>query len=251
MYEDFAPIYDALIDVDYDAWVDGYERLFTAYGKKPCMVLDLACGSGEVAIRLSARGYDMTAIDLSPDMLNLAREKAAEKELDILFLEQDMTSFELYGTVDAVVSSLDSINYLLSEEEVSETFHWVNNYLMDGGLFIFDINSPYKLQHVLGNQTYVYEEEGIFYTWENEYDEEEEICSFYLNIFREEEDGRYTRITEEQAEKVYSVETLHRLLEENSMTVEAVLGEDMKTAPTPESERIFFVARAHNHNKEE
>ncbi len=251
MYEDFAPLYDALIDVDYDAWTDGYERIFKEFGKKPEMVLDLACGSGEITTRLACRGYDMIGVDISPDMLYLAREKAMEEGLDILYLEQDMTSFELYGTVDATVSSLDSINYLLSEEDVSKTFHWVNNYMMDGGLIIFDINSPYKLRTILGNETYVNEEEGIFYTWENEYDEESETCSFYLNIFRENEDGTYDRLTEEQSEKVYEESTIRRLLTENSFEVVAVFGEDMKTPPTPTSERLFFVARAHNHNKEE
>ena len=249
MYEDFAFVYDRLMDVDYTAFADGYESIFRRFDANPHMILDLGCGTGTLTSIMASRGYEMIGVEGSPEMLSVAREKAEAAGQDILYLCQDMTGFELYGTVDAAYSSLDSLNYLLTDEAVAQTFHWMNNYLMDGGLFIFDLNSPYKLEHILGNNTFVNEEDGIFYTWENEYDAESGICTFLLNLFCEEKDGSYTRIVEEQAERAYTVEEMKTLLEESGMELLTVCGGDMKSAPAETEERLFFVARAHNHNK--
>lgn len=249
MYEDFAFVYDRLMDVDYTAFADGYENIFRRFGAHPHMVLDLGCGTGSLTSIMASRGYEMIGVEGSPEMLSVAREKAEESGQDILYLCQDMTEFELYGTVDAAYSSLDSLNYLLTEDAMRQTFHWVNNYLMDEGLFLFDLNSPYKLKTILGNNTFVTEEDGIFYTWENEYDEERKICTFLLNLFCEEPDGAYSRIVEEQAERAYTPEEIKALLEESGMELLAVYGADFASAPTATEERLFFVAKAHNHNK--
>ena len=251
MYEDFAFVYDRLMDADYVAFADGYEDIFRRFGTLPHMILDLACGTGTLTVLMAERGYEMIGVEASPEMLSIAREKAEAAGQDILFLCQNMTEFELYGTVDAVYSSLDSVNYLLTEEEVLSAFRWVNNYLLDGALFIFDLNSPYKLQTVLGNNTFVTEENGIFYTWENECDRESGITTFFLNLFCEEEDGAYTRITEEQTERAYSPEEIKVLLEKSGMELLAVYGADMRSEPTHTEERLFFVARAHNRNRAE
>ena len=250
MYEDFAFVYDRLMDADYTAFADAYEKIFRRFGASPHMVLDLACGTGTLTSLMAGRGYEMIGVESSPEMLSVAREKAEAAGQDILFLCQDMTEFELYGTVDAAYSSFDSINYLLSEEEVISTFCWVNNYLMDEGLFIFDLNSPYKLETVLGNNTFVSEEDGIFYTWENEYDKESKTCTFFLNLFCEEEGGSYSRIVEEQQERAYTIEEIKALLEKSGMELLAVYGSDMQSQVKDTEERLFFVARAHNKNKE-
>lgn len=249
MYEDFAFVYDRLMDADYTAFADGYEAIFRRFGMNPHMVLDLGCGTGTLTAMMAKRGYEMIGVEGSPEMLSVAREKAEEAGEDILYLCQDMTEFELYGTVDAAYSSLDSINYLLSEEDVIKTFRWVNNYLLDGALFIFDLNSPYKLKEILGNNTFVNEEDGIFYTWENEYDEESKKCTFYLNLFCEEPGGTYSRMVEEQQERAYTEEEIRRLLEASGMELLAVYGKDFASAPAECEERLIFVAKAHNHNK--
>ncbi len=250
MYEDFASVYDCLMDVSYEAFADGYERIFKEYGKTPEMLVDLGCGSGTLTTLMAKRGYEMIGVDASAEMLMLAREKAEDEGVSILYLQQDMSSFELYGTVDGAYSSLDSVNYL-KKDEVDALFHWVNNYLMDDALFIFDINTPYKLQTVLGNHTFALEAEDVFCAWENEYHEEEKCTDFILNFFTEEENGLYSRHTETQTEWVHTVPEICELLRKNGLTVEKMLGDDMESAPNEASERVFFVAKAHNQNKED
>ena len=159
MYNEFAYVYDRLIDdVDYKSWVDYYLKIFKRYGLKPSLGLDLGCGTGNMTLELSSRGIDMTGIDISEDMLMVARDKSGSQ--DILYLNQDMTEFELYGTVSFVISSLDCINYITDKRDLLKVFKLVNNYLDPGGLFVFDINTSYKLQNILGNNTFILENEN-------------------------------------------------------------------------------------------
>ena len=190
-YNDFASVYDALtFDVDYDGYVDFLEQVFKINSLNPELILDLACGTGAVTQRLCEKGYDLIALDSSDSMLDIAREKCGD--FDVLFLCQDMTEFELYGTVDVIVCSLDSINYIRSLSDLQKVFKLAYNYLNYDGLFIFDINSKYKLTEILGNNTFVDEQENIFYVWENETDGKS--TTFYLNFFVENQDGLYERI---------------------------------------------------------
>ena len=162
MYNAFAEVYDRLQDADYAKFADYYERIFEKYGIKPELVLDLACGTGNITVPMSQRGYDMIGVDLSVEMLNIAREKAQAAGQNILFINQDMTEFELYGTVDAILCALDGVNYLTADGETDELFRLAENYLNPGGLMIFDINTEYKLREVLGSNTFVNEEQGIY-----------------------------------------------------------------------------------------
>ena len=183
MYNDFAAVYDKLQDADYDGFVDYYERIFKKFGKEPKLVLDLACGTGNITIPMAKRGYDMIGLDLSCEMLNIARDKATAEGLDILFLNQDMPEMELYGTVDAIVCALDGLNYITDPEDLKQVFKLVKNYLNPDGIMIFDINSEYKLREILGGNTFVNEEQGVYYVWQSEFDEESGICDFELNFF--------------------------------------------------------------------
>jgi len=217
-YTDFAYIYDKLIDQDYEKWADYIESIFKANNKEPRLVLDLGCGTGSITNILAKRGYDMIGVDLSPDMLNVAREKAMEQELDVLYLCQDIREFELYGTVDAIICTLDVLNYITDSNELDHVFALVKNYLNPDGIFIFDINTEHKLKNTLGNNTFINEEEGIFYTWENEF--VDGISNQYLTFFAESENGMYERFDETHIQKAYTIDEISRLLNKNHMTLE-------------------------------
>lgn len=217
-YMDFAYVYDKLIDQNYEKWADYIEKIFELKGKKPDLVLDLGCGTGSITNILAKRGYDMIGVDLSPDMLNVARDKAMEENLDVLYLCQDIREFELYGTVDAVICTLDVLNYITDPKDLDKVFALVRNYLNPDGIFIFDINTEYKLKNVLGNNTFVNDENGVFYTWENEY--LENISNQYLTFFAENKDGLYERFDENHVQRAYSVDEIKEKLLNNKMTFE-------------------------------
>ena len=184
----------------------------------------------------------MIGIDMSCEMLNIAREKALDENLDILYLNQNMTDFELYGTVDAIICTLDGVNYLTEDGELDKMFSLVKNYLNPGGIMVFDINTRYKLSRVLGNKTYVNEEKDIFYVWQNEYDEKEKICYFRLDFF--EKNGKcYNRYTEEQAERAYSEQEIVSSAQKYGLIVSKIYDELKFSPPQEDTQRCFFVLR--------
>lgn len=248
-YDAIARVYDKLnADVDYKIWADFFEKCFDRYlSKHPELVLDLACGTGRMTRELASRGYDMIGVDGSSDMLSEAMY--SHNSDGILYLLQDMREFELYGTVDAVVCCLDSINYLLDVSDVEKTFSLVHNYLNPCGLFMFDINSPYKFEHVYADNAYVLEDEdedgrAIYCGWQNDYDRKSGICDFYLTLFEEKEDGSYVRSDEHQRERCYSLDTLKALLEKTGMEIIGVYSDFEMTPATTDDDRWYIVARA-------
>lgn len=244
-YTSLAPYYEALNDsVDYDGYVSFVCRVLKAYGRgDEQLLLDLACGTGAITRRLIAAGYDTIGVDLSADMLAVANERACEAGFSPLFLQQDMRSFELYGTVGAVVCALDSINYLQSTKDLAACFATVHNYLEPNGVFLFDVNTPYKFENVYGQRDYVLEADGVVCTWQNDYDPRTKRCRFYLSFFAEEADGRYTRLSEVQTERCYTERTLRKLLVEAGFEVCAVVGDFDMSACTPTGERAYYICR--------
>lgn len=246
MYGGIFRVYDRLnADIDYDAWANFVEEIFSKYSKREVKsVLDLACGTGSMTLQLAKRGYDLTGVDLSPDMLSVARQRASAENLDdILWLMQDMRSFELYGTVDAVVCALDSLNYLRDTKELSCVFSLVNNYLDAGGMFVFDMNTPYKFENVFADNAYVLEDEGVYCGWQNFYNEKTKRCDFYLSVFEEQEDGSYLRFDEEQTERCFSMRSVKKALEESGFELCGVwAGYDFDEL-AEDSERWYFAAR--------
>ena len=239
MYNTFSNIYDLVMrDTPYEHWVNFYQAVFKKFGKKPELILDMGCGTGNITTKLADAGYDMIGLDASVGMLSRAREKNSE----ILYLNMDMTDFELYGTVDAMVSALDCINYIT--EDIDKVFALVKNYLNPGGLFIFDINSPYKLRHILGNETIVCDEEDIFYVWENEL--EEHFCHFDISFFIRNDDGNYSRFDESQTQRIYTAEELSEAAVKAGLSVLGVYGDFEMNPPEEASERIFFVVGKEN-----
>jgi hypothetical protein len=159
-----------------------------------------------------------------------------------------MRELELYGTVGAVVCCLDSVNYLLEKEDVSRVFSLVHNYLDPNGLFLFDVNTPYKFENIYGDQAYILEDETAFCGWQNEYDPETGICDFYLSLFEEQRDGSYARSDEHQRERCYDRETLKQLLEENGLELLGIYGGYDFSEPRADTERYYIAARAIKNN---
>lgn len=250
-YGSISEIYDKInSEIDYSAWADFIEECFCRYlGIKPHLVLDLACGTGSMTAELAGRGYDMIGIDGSEDMLSVAIGKKYDAGLDtILYLYQDMRAFELYGTVGAVTCCLDSINYLSADGELEKCFSCVHNYLDPDGLFIFDVNTPYKFEHIYADNSYIHEEEcrgmSVLCAWQNEYDRESRLCNFYLSVFEEGKDGRYCRTDEIQTERCYESCELVRALENTGFEVIGIFGDYQFTKAEDDATRWYIVARA-------
>jgi SAM-dependent methyltransferase len=190
-YTGFAQVYDIFMDnVPYDAWAQYLAGLLGEYGVTGGLVLELGCGTGSITRRLANKGYDMIGIDNSEEMLEIARfkeyettEELLDKNDSILYLEQDMRDFELYGTVSAVVSICDSINYITSNTDLLTVFRLVNNYLDPGGIFIFDMNTQYKYKYILGDHTIAENRDNCSFIWDNYYDEESGLNEYDVTIF--------------------------------------------------------------------
>jgi len=246
VYSDFAYVYDRLTqDVDYSKMADYIELLFSEYAiDKPKLLLDLACGTGSLTLELARRGYDMIGIDSSADMLNCALEKSADLEVSPLWVCQDMRSFELYGTVDAIVCTLDSINYLTDFDDLLSVFRLVKNYLNPRGLFIFDINTPYKFENILRDNFFCEVREDIAYIWQNSYDPAAKICTFDLTFFVRETDDLYRRLDEVQQQKAWSYEEIKAALADAGLRLVNMHDQYTLEPPDEKSERCFFIATA-------
>ena len=192
---------------------------------------------------LAAAGYDMIGVDNSEDMLEIASEKRAESGLNILYLLQDMREFELYGTVKAVVSICDSINYILEEDDLREVFSLVNNYLDPKGMFIFDLNTKYKYEQ-MGETTIAENREEASFIWDNYFDEEEQINEYDLTLFIREEEGLYRRFEETHYQRAYELETVKHLLEQAGLEFVAAYDAFTREPVKEDSERIYVIARS-------
>jgi len=257
MYRDFAYVYDEFMDATpYGEWCELLVGLIEKYGvSKPernaadtldsekNLVLDLGCGTGTLTELLYQKGYDCIGVDNSESMLDIAVEKREESGSEILYLLQDMRKLELYSTVGTVVSVCDSVNYILEEEELLETFRLVNNYLYPGGIFIFDFNTDYKYREVIGDTTIAENREDCSFIWENYYDKESHLNEYDVTIFVQEEGEVFRRFTENHVQRGYTIEQMMRLVTQAGMELVEVLDADTKDVATDKSERVYIVAR--------
>ena len=220
-------------------------RLLQEYGIADGLVLELGCGTGSMTELLASKGYDMIGVDNSEDMLELAMEKRIESGHDILYLLQNMQEFELYGTVRAVVSVCDSVNYVTDEEELTEVFRLVNNYLDPQGVFIFDFNTEYKYQEILGEQVIAEEREECSFIWDNYYDEEQKINEYELTLFvqSQEDPELYRKYQEVHYQRAYTLERIRNLIEKAGLRYVTAYDAYTKDAPLYTSERICVVAQ--------
>lgn len=244
-YSSFAAVYDIFMDnIPYEEWAEYLISLLKEYQVEDGLVLDMGCGTGSMTELLAEAGYDMIGIDNSQEMLEIAMEKRDESGHDILYLLQDMREFELYGTVKAVVSICDSVNYITEEEELEEVFRLVNNYLDPKGIFIFDFNTVYKYKEILGDQTIAEDREDCSFIWDNYYYEEEQINEYELSLFiREGESDLYRKYQETHFQKAYDLKTIQRLIKKSGLEYITAYDAFTKEAPTKKSERIYVIAR--------
>lgn len=243
-YRGFAEVYDELMDdIPYGEWADYIEKTLENGGVSKGLLLDLGCGTGSLSNILADKGYDVIGVDASEEMLGIAREKAIGSGQDILYLLQDMREFELYGTVGAVVSVCDSLNYITEEDDLLQVFRLVNNYLDPGGLFLFDMNTSYKFEELMGENTIAENREDCSFIWENYFDKETGINEYDLTIYAMGEDGRYDRFEETHFERYYEPEKVIALLERAGMEFICVKDGFSDEEPKTCSERLVFLAR--------
>lgn len=263
-YTGFAEVYDAFMDnIPYEEWCAYLIHLLKQEGVENGIVLELGCGTGSVTERLAMAGYDMIGVDASEDMLSIALEKREREELapvrdQILYLCQDMREFELYGTVKAAVSICDSINYITSYQDLVQVFRLVNNYLDPGAPFIFDLNTWYKYENILGDNTFAEAREESSFIWENFFDEESGINEYDLTLFIREdadslqeetkEDGEeqtelYRRYTETHFQKAYSLEEIRKAAEEAGMVWVCAYDAFTEEPARADSERVYIILR--------
>jgi SAM-dependent methyltransferase len=241
IYSGFAQVYDKFMALPYEDWADYIEGLWQDFGgglpyKKPRLVLDLACGTGSITGILSARGYDMIGLDISAEMLTIAKQKNP----DILFLNQDMRDFELYGSVDAIICLCDSLNYILEYEELVQVFKLTANYLNPGGIFIFDINTEYKYREILADNNFSHVEDDSAYIWENFYDADTRLNEYNATFFIKQGEF-YIRHEEIHMQKAHSPQEIKSALQTAGLELLGEFDELSRKAPGLKSERIFYI----------
>lgn len=243
-YTSFARVYDTFMDnIPYEEWAVYLTGLLNEYGVNDGLVLDLGCGTGNMTELLAKEGYDMIGVDNAEEMLEIAMEKREKSGYDILYLLQDMREFELYGTVRAVVSVCDSVNYIDEEEDLTEVFRLVNNYLDPGGVFIFDFNTLYKYREILGDRTIAENREDCSFIWDNYYYEEERINEYELSIFIREKENLFRRYEETHFQRGYTLDEMIRMIKDSGLEFVTAYDAFTREAPKEDSERIYVIAR--------
>ncbi len=242
-YSDFAFVYDGLMsDVNYPARTEYILKLFKKFGGAPTLLLDLACGTGGFSKEFAKRGIEVIGVDMSEDMLSVARETSMEQNLDILYLCQKANELDLYGTVDGAICCMDSINHITDKKELISAFKKVSLFLEPQKLFIFDVNSVFKHEKILGDNTFVLENENVYCVWQNEYDKKRKETNISLDFFTREGEN-YERSCEEFCERAYTDAELQKMLKSAGFKVEAIFGDLTLKTPKETSERKFFVCR--------
>ena len=244
-YTGFAKVYDLFMeDVPYKEWSRWIAEMLRTHGIEDGLVLDLACGTGVMTELLAEAGYDMIGIDQSEEMLERALDRKEQSGHDILYLCQDMKEFELYGTVRAIVSVCDSMNYVLEEEAFLDILTAAaENYLDYGGLFLFDLNTEYKYRMLLGEQTIAENREEGSFIWENSYDEEEKINEYELTLFIREDSGYYRKYEEVHYQRAYPLDTVKELVARSGLKLLQVCDGYTGEPVREDSERICVVCR--------
>lgn len=237
-YMDFSEVYDTLMreDFDYGAWADYIERIFKKYGKTPHTVYDLACGTGNITIELSRRGCDVTGIDISEDMLSVAANKAS----GVTFVRQNISELCVTKKADAVTCMIDGINYIISPRSLLSAFSKIaERALSPDGIFVFDISTRYKLETVIGDNTFIHSDKEIFYAWQNHYIEHRSLSDMFLTFFVRDGAG-YRRFEERHLQRAYTEKEIRFLLNRAGFKTIDAYDELTLEKPSDTSQRIVF-----------
>lgn len=242
-YKLFANYYDELMyDVNYEEWFRYIEKIFSYHNKSPKTILEMACGTGNLTYYLCKEKYNVTCFDLSSDMLSIAYNKLSEfKNVNILL--QNMIDFNINKKFDAIISICDSINYIINKDDLYKTFTNVYNHLEDDGIFIFDINSYYKLKNIIGNNIFVDEKDDVFYVWQNDFNEKDNLANFYLTFFINNSKNEYIRFDEDHVEKAYTMGEITELLRKANLHHIGCYEDFTFNEPSHKAERIHFVVK--------
>ena len=244
-YTKFAQLYDGLMnsDINYNEWADYIENLFDRYGKNPSLVCDLACGTGNMTLPLAKRGYEMIGVDKSFDMLSIARDKASDDGLDVMFLEQDLKKLDLFGSCDAFLCMIDGFNYILNPASLYKIAKRIKTcFLEPDGLFIFDLSSEYKLKTYIGNNTFIHDGNDVFYAWENKFYENTKMCEMYLNFFVKTKNG-YDRFGERHLQHAYTEDEIKKIFLAAGFSEVCAYSPLTFEKPKENDMRIVFVAK--------
>ncbi len=245
MYNEFAYSYDSLMsDVDYEKRTDYICSLFESFDRMPTLMLDLACGTGEFSNRFAEKGVSVIGVDISYDMLSVAREKSAEQGNDILYLCQDACALDLYGTVDGAICCLDSLNHITDYDKFCRAIERVALFLEKDRLFVFDLNTPYKHREILGNNTFVVDTDDVYCVWQNEYDGKNTVA-INLDFFTADGDAYY-RTSENFCERAYTEKEIKDALQKAGLQIEAVYEEMSQNEPNDTTQRVVYVTRKVN-----
>ncbi|MBR5960402.1 MAG: class I SAM-dependent methyltransferase [Clostridia bacterium] len=243
MYQAFAELYDELMDdVDYESWADYYTRLLSIYGVRNGKVCECACGTGGLTIPLYRRGFQMTGVDISREMLWEAAQKSRKQGIAMPFVQQDMRALNLHRPMDAVLATCDGVNYLLTEEDLLSFFRAAHRAIKPGGALIFDVSTPYKLQHVLCSGLMAEDRENITYMWQNTWNERQRTVSLDLVFFVREKDSQYRRIEEHQKQRAWDEKTLKENLWHAGFRAVSIYGDYTLNSSTDGNQRWHVAA---------
>ena len=243
-YAEFSGVYDVLTqNVDYPARADYIADLLSRNGVTGGILLDLACGTGTLSVEMAKKGFEVIGVDASGEMLSIAMNNAYEAEQNILFLCQQMQSLDLYGTIGCAICTLDSINHLTEKQDVQAAFDKVSLFMEKDGIFVFDVNTPYKHREILADNSFVYEADGVYCVWQNTFDSDTDTVRIDLDIFEEIEPDVYERTQESFCERAYGINELEAMLTKAGFETVAVYDELSYNAPQEKSQRVFITAR--------
>ena len=242
-YNEFAGVYDILMkDAEYKKRTSYLSKLFKKHGKMPKLLLDLACGTGGFSIAFAKKGIEVIGVDMSEEMLSVAREKTAQEDIDVLYLCQKAEELDLYGTVDGAICCLDSLNHITDLRKLNSAIKKVSLFLEKDSLFIFDLNTEYKHKNILGDNTFVIEDEEVYCVWQNEFNEKNLTTEITLDFFIENGEN-YIRSSEQFYERAYTKEQIEKILSNCGLSLEAVYDDLSMSEPNDESQRVIYVTK--------
>ena len=244
-YTEFSKLYDELMqNIPYEMWCEDIVSLLKKYGMETGTICELGCGTGIMTELLATKGYSMTGVDISPDMLALAKDKQDKSGSNVCYNMQDMCELTLFNPVDAMISLCDSMNYLLKTEELEAVFRRVKRYLKPGGIFIFDMKTEYCFEQVMGNRILSEQTENSDFYWDNCYDKEERLNEYQLTMyFREEGNELFRKYEEVHIQRAYEIQEVSEQIEKSGLTLIHIYGGRLLQNVTDDCERVYFVVK--------